>query len=70
VLEVDVGPLGPEAAPQILTGDHLSRMLEECRQELEGLLLNLDEAAVPAKRLRLEVRFKRTEADKRRSRAR
>ncbi len=42
---------------------------EQCGEELQGLLLNPDEVTVAAKRLRLQVRFKRAKTDERRFRA-
>jgi hypothetical protein len=69
VLEVDVGPVGPEPLSQLFSGDDLSWMLDERGQDLEGLLLDPDEVTVATERLRLQVRFKRAKADERPSRA-
>jgi hypothetical protein len=46
--EVDVGIRGPEALLQFLASDHLARALEQHRQDIDRLALQLDPQAALA----------------------
>src|SRR5262249_14744724 len=49
VLEVDEGAVGPEALPQFVPQKNLARLLEQQREELEGLIGQSKARAVFAK---------------------
>jgi len=65
VLEFDERILGPEPLLELLPGDHLPRMLDECEQDLERLLVKFDSDALLAQLSRPGIHLERAETNRR-----
>jgi hypothetical protein len=62
-IEVHEGVCGPELALQLFSGNDLTGVFQQQRQDLKRLVLKLDLQAVLAQLARAQVRLKRAEAD-------
>jgi hypothetical protein len=65
VVEVDDGVFAPEAGLEFFTGDDLSGLLEQGREDLEGLALEFDPEACLPKLSGLEIDLVESEAESR-----
>src|SRR5438034_2270355 len=63
VVEVDERVRGPELVPQLLSGHHLARTLQEQGQQAKRLILQTDLASLPAQLSGREVDFEGPEAE-------
>src|SRR4029077_16037112 len=45
LIELDVGSIRPQAAAQVFAADHFARMLQQCGENLKGLVLEADRKA-------------------------
>jgi hypothetical protein len=63
VVEVDERIRWPELVPQLLSGHHLARPLQEQGQQAKGLILQTDLQSLPAQLPGPEVDLERPEAE-------
>jgi hypothetical protein len=63
VVEVDIGVGGPETFLQIFAGDDLAGMVEEHREDADGLFLEADAKAVFAELAGAKIEFENSEAE-------
>ena len=63
VVEIDKGVGGPESGAELLACDELTRILQQDRQDLEGLILKLDLLAVFAQFGGGKISLKNAKAD-------
>src|SRR6266705_3785162 len=63
VVEVDERIRGPELVPQLLSGHHLARTLQEQGQQAKRLILQTDPQSLPAQLPGREVYFEGPEAE-------
>jgi len=63
VIEINEGVLGPQFLAQFFPGNYFSGPLQQRRQYLQRLLLQLYLLSLVAQFARLEINLKRSEAD-------
>ena len=63
VLELDDGPVGPESVMQFLPRNHFAGVLQQHRQDLDGLIGKPDLDSVSTKLSRSQIQLERAKAE-------
>src|SRR5689334_19468495 len=62
-VEINEGTVGPEIAPQLITRDDLTGMLQKHEQNTEGLVLNLYAQTIAGERFVGDIGLEQTESE-------